>query len=127
MEDQNPAILAVDDNKINLLLIRECLGQEFQIVTRRSVQAALDYLHTHSLPDLVLSDLWIPGQGGLDLIRQINTTFDLPVIIVSGICEESYINQAFEAGAFDYICKPLNVNALRNKVRITLDLVKFKH
>jgi CheY-like chemotaxis protein len=127
MAGKNPVILAVDDNKINLLLVRECLCSEFQVITRRSVQAALDYLQTHSPPDLILSDLWMPGQGGLDLIRKVDHEFNLPVIIVSGICEESYVNKAFEAGALDYICKPLNINVLRNKIFIALDHLQYEN
>jgi len=127
MADKNPVILAVDDNKINLLLVKEWLCPEFQVITRRSVQSALDYLHTHSPPDLILSDLWMPGQSGLDLIRQVDHRFNLPVIIVSGICEESYVNQAFEAGALDYVCKPLNIHVLRNKILVALDHLQYEH
>jgi len=127
MADKNPVILAVDDNKINLLLIKEWLCNEFQVITRRSVQTALDYLQTHSRPDLILSDLWMPGQGGLDFIRQVNIRFNLPVIVVSGIYEESCINQAFEAGAMDYVCKPFNLHVLRNKILVALDHLKYEH
>lgn len=60
------------------------------------------------LPDLVITDLMMPGQSGVDLVRAIRATRrtrDLPVIVYSAVCEHRYVEQAMNAGATDYWLK----------------------
>jgi PleD family two-component response regulator len=60
------------------------------------------------LPDLVITDLMMPGASGIDLVSEIRAakrTRDLPVIIYSAVSEHRYVDQAMRAGATDYWLK----------------------
>ena len=70
--------------------------------------AALSYLASvQELPDLVLSDINMPGMSGLDFLRTVRAvTPDLPFILISGLCELATAIDAMQAGASDYLLKP---------------------
>jgi response regulator RpfG family c-di-GMP phosphodiesterase len=69
---------------------------------------ALSWLASgQQLPDLVLSDINMPGMSGMDFLRTVRVvTPDLPFILISGLCELSTAMEAMAAGATDYLLKP---------------------
>lgn len=74
-------------------------------------------------PDLVILDIMLPGQSGLDVCRKIKTTPDLkdiPVIIISAKSEELDIVLGLELGADDYVSKPFSPKVLFSRVRAVL-------
>ena len=105
------AVLVVDDNVDTCKVLSAFLargGHQATCVT--SVPAAmLKLIDTERpLPDLVMTDLMMPGQSGIDLVREIRAarrTRDLPVIIYSAVSEQRYVEQAIQAGATDYWLK----------------------
>jgi len=105
------AVLVVDDNVDTCKVLSAFLargGHQATCVT--SVPAAmLKLIDTErALPDLVMTDLMMPGQSGIDLVREIRATRrtrDLPVIIYSAVSEQRYVEQAIQAGANDYWLK----------------------
>jgi len=75
------------------------------------------------LPDLVVLDIMLPGQSGLDVCRKIKTNPDLkniPVIMISAKSEELDVVLGLELGADDYVCKPFSPKILFSRVRAVL-------
>ena len=105
------SVLVVDDNIDTCKVLSAFLqrgGHDVTCVT--SVPAAMLKLIDidRALPDLVLTDLMMPGQSGIDLVREIRgmrRTLELPVIVYSAVSEPRYVEQAMSAGATDYWLK----------------------
>jgi two-component system response regulator BaeR len=74
----------------------------------------------HWQPDLVLLDLMLPGQDGLDLCRELRQRGDLPVIITTARSEEIDRLLGLELGADDYICKPYSPREVVARVKAVL-------
>ncbi|HEU64837.1 MAG: Phosphate regulon transcriptional regulatory protein PhoB [Candidatus Anoxychlamydiales bacterium] len=74
-------------------------------------------------PDLVILDIWLPGQNGFDIVRKIKNSSELkriPLIILSEKNEELDIVLGLELGADDYITKPFSVKILFSKIKAIL-------
>ncbi len=108
----NPAgrILVVDDTPANLSLLLDALTEaKHEILVAESGRSALSLLE-HTTPDLVLMDLIMPGLDGVATCRQLKERpecRDVPVIFMTAIEEPAQKLRAFEAGAVDYITKPV--------------------
>lgn len=92
--------------------------------TATSVARALTFLENHPV-DLVITDIQMPIQNGIDLLRILKEQYPkIKTIILSGYSEFSYAQQALRLGALDYLTKPVNFSAMKQlleKVRATLD------
>ena len=104
-------VLVVDDNVDTCKVLSAFLtrgGHHATCVT--SVPAAMLKLIDIdlALPDLVITDLMMPGRSGIDLVKEIRDTKrtrHLPVIVYSAVSEHRYVEQAMKAGATDYWLK----------------------
>lgn len=115
-------ILLVEDNPDDVVLTKRAFARHnFQgrIDTAIDGVEALDYLFCRgeylnripTLPDLVLLDLQLPRQGGLDvlkLIREDERTKFLPVVILTSSSEESDVMRSYENGANSFLQKPVD-------------------
>ncbi len=119
-ERSRPSVLIVDDDQVMRLLERETLTRfEFDVSEAADGQAALDILAA-SWPDLVLLDVEMAGLDGFQVCRRIRQTrdvTDLPIIMVTGMDDLKSINQAYMAGANDFIAKPINWPILGHRAR----------
>jgi two-component system phosphate regulon response regulator PhoB len=104
-------VLVVDDSVDTCKVLSTFLQRGgHQAMCATSVPAAMLKLIDieRPLPDLVITDLMMPGQSGIDLlkeIRSIKRTRSLPVIVYSAVSEHRYVEQAMSAGATDYWLK----------------------
>ncbi|WP_348944016.1 two-component system response regulator KdpE [Chitinibacter sp. FCG-7] len=71
-------------------------------------------------PDLVILDLGLPDQDGLEVIRQLRDWTDLPILVLSARSQESEKVAALDAGADDYLTKPFGVDECLARVRVLL-------
>ena len=107
-------ILVVDDQPmIRQLLNRRFTKEGFQIHTFDSVEGAIaDYQNCQ--PDLVITNLMLPGKDGYSLIifirEEINAT--VPILVISGVQQPDKIMNAFDLGASDFIAKPFHPREL---------------
>ena len=118
-------IMVVDDDAGALVLVDIMLRRGgFIVLKAHGALAALDMLE-ETTPDLFILDLMMPGMNGIELCRQIRArlqTSRTPVIILSAHCEAQNVEKGFEAGANDYLSKPILHHDLVTKVRSMLDL-----
>lgn len=116
-------ILVVDDEIGALTLIGIMLERGgFEVLKARDAKAALDVLKDTS-PDLIILDVMMPGMNGIDLcqeIRQRDATHKTPVLILSARGDAESIIRGIEAGANDYLPKPILHHDLVSKVRSML-------
>jgi DNA-binding response OmpR family regulator len=111
-------ILAVDDNSINLAIIEELLGGQYDLITVSTGTDALEAADEFR-PDLILLDIMLEGMNGYEVCRQIRKNSSLrhtKIIIVSAKAMESERIEGYQAGADDYIIKPFDGEELFEKV-----------
>jgi PAS domain S-box-containing protein len=120
------SLLVVDDDRSNLLALEavlEPLGQ--RVVTARSGEAALRHLLDGEFA-VVLLDVSMPGLSGFQtaaLMRQRERTRRVPIIFLTGVSTGAeHIIEGYAQGAVDYMVKPYNVDILRSKVSVFVDL-----
>src|SRR5713101_1341632 len=100
--------LIVDDEPVARKVLREELEmlEHVEVIAEAdSGAAALDQIARHR-PDLVFIDLQMPAMGGLDVVRRLKHGDHVPVIVIVTAYDQFAI-QAFEAGAIDYLLKPV--------------------
>ncbi|MCF8070023.1 MAG: diguanylate cyclase [Desulfobacterales bacterium] len=123
-------ILIVDDTPQNLLSLEAILeNDEVNIVKASSGNEALGVVLRHDFA-LVLLDVHMPDMDGFEtaeLMRSNAKTRHIPIIFVTAISkEQQHIFKGYEAGAVDYIFKPLDPDILINKVKIFIELFRQK-
>ena len=124
-EDRRPRLLLVDDEPTNLHVLRQILGDDYRLQFATDGAKALHLAQQHQ-PDLILLDIMMPNLSGYDVCRQIKAdpqTSHIPVIFVSALSEMGDEAEGFEAGAVDYIIKPVRAPVVRARVRTHLSLV----
>ena len=112
------SILIVDDEQSMRDFLEILLRKEgYQVVTRGDGASALRCLEDNSF-DLVITDIRMPGLGGLDLLHSIKGKYPtLPVILLTAFVSPDDAVSAMKDGAFDYISKPFDVAEIKNIIR----------
>ena len=111
-------ILLVDDETINLKLLREILENDYDLTFAKNGSIALT-LASHA-PDLILLDIMMPGINGYEVCRRLKAdskTRDIPVIFVTAMREVEDELQGFALGAVDYISKPISPPVVLARVK----------
>ena len=118
-----PLVMVVDDDHAVRLLARETLEHSgFAVRDAGSGEEALQAFEESS-PDIVLLDVVMPGIDGFTVcsaIRHTASGHDTPVLMMTGLDDLESINCAYEAGATDFITKPINWHILRYRVSYML-------
>ena len=123
-----PQVLVVDDTQANLVAMRAILHTlDAELVEARSGPEALTLAADASFA-LALIDVQMPSMDGFDLTRRLRATpngRELPIILVTALQDdERYMREGYAAGAADYLTKPLDIDAVRARVRAFLDLFR---
>jgi DNA-binding NtrC family response regulator len=102
-------ILIIDDEKDNTEIIKDILEDvSYSIMLAKSAAEAKAILSTNDF-DLILMDVWMPGQDGISLLSEwYSEGFNTPVVMMSGHAEPSDIVRAMKLGAVDFLKKPLH-------------------
>ena len=122
-------VLAVDDIPLNLVLVQKMLSRfNFKMRTASGGQEALDAVATEK-PDLILLDLMMPGIDGFEVIRRLRedpATSDIQIVILSALNSNEDVIKGFNAGANDFIMKPIIMEKLLSCVVTQMSIVEGK-
>jgi len=114
-----PRILIVDDDEVIRILLRQFLESEGYIVDEGADgEAALDLVGRNSY-EMVILDIAMPGVDGATVCENINATHSNPppVLMITALDDEETIDRSFNAGAIDFIRKPIRWPVLKNRIR----------
>jgi len=116
-------ILIIDDDPINIRLVEGVLSlQPYVVESYCFASQGLEQVAVKDF-DLVLCDVVMPEIDGFEVTRQIKELKpDLPVIQMTSMSDEAYIEKAFDAGAVDFIHKPLRSTELKMRIRNILKI-----
>ncbi len=121
-------ILIVDDNPDNIILTRELLGSRgYDVLSVNSAEAAQQAIQTQQ-PDLILLDVIMPGKSGYELCRELKDdpmTRLIPVVMITGLTDREDKIRGIEAGADDFLNKPIFPEELFARVNSLLKLKEF--
>jgi putative two-component system response regulator len=122
------SILVVDDNLVNAALLKELLASRgYPSIAVQSAAAAEAEIRREP-PDLILLDVVMPGKSGLELCRDLKsdpTTRLIPVVMITGLSAREDWMKGIEAGADDFLTKPINPEELFVRVSSLLKLKEF--
>ncbi len=126
MKPQN--ILIVDDEPVNVKILKAMLSPEgYQILTASSGPEAL-VLVDENLPDIILLDVMMPEMDGFEVCRRIKTQENLrviPVLMVTALQDKIHRQKAMEAGADDFLSKPIDRIELLIRVKSLLRIKQY--
>ncbi|GEA06415.1 two-component system response regulator [Alteromonas sp. KUL42] len=125
-EIEKPTLLLVDDEPVNLRVLKQLLGNDYQLVFAKNGEEALKLAESR-LPNLILLDVMMPGLTGFEVCRQLKQkkqTRAIPIIFVTALNDEHDEAEGFEAGAVDYIIKPISSAIVKARVKTHLSLVQ---
>jgi two-component system, sensor histidine kinase and response regulator len=119
-----PTILVVDDERTNRALLRAHLIDTYDVFEASDAANAFEYLRRYAI-DLVLLDVMMPHMDGFDacrLIKQAHADSYLPVVLVTALGEQEDRIRGLEAGADDFLTRPVDRNELLLRVRAFVKL-----
>lgn len=120
--DGVPVLVVDDDNTIRQLVRAALTPMGCRIIEASSGEEALEIFEQVD-PSLVLLDVFMDGLNGFEVCQELRLlTQDLPIIIMTGMEDLKAIEQAYNAGATDFVVKPFNLHVIQNRVRYMLRL-----
>jgi len=115
----NRVLIIDDDTKLRKLLHEYLEENGYEVLSLEDGTEALTTIEKAS-PDIVILDVMMPGIGGLDLLKEINRKYALPIIMLTAKGEETDRIIGLELGADDYIPKPFNPRELLARMRAVM-------
>ena len=122
-----PLLLLVEDNADMRQYLKRLLVEDGWLVDSVADGLAAIAAARATRPDLILSDVMLPGLDGLDLLRRLRedqSLSDVPIILLSARAGEDFRLEGLDAGADDYLIKPFHARDLLARVKLHLELSK---
>lgn len=121
-----PKILIVDDSEFTRAILKEILGETYEIIEADGGNEALHKIDEYGMKiSLVLLDIIMPEKDGFEVLKYMEEErliSDIPVIIISSEDSANYIRRAYEMGVSDYINRPFDANIVYQRVSNTVKL-----
>jgi two-component system KDP operon response regulator KdpE len=119
MAERSRILVVDDETQIARVLKTTLNSQGYEVKTASDGESALN-LAVDWIPDLIITDLSMPGMTGIELCRSVRERSQVPIIVLSVRGEEKNKIEALDAGADDYVTKPFSVSELLARVRANL-------
>jgi putative two-component system response regulator len=119
--NERKKVLLVDDDPVNLKLVRNTLMEFYDIFTVPNAEKMLHFLGTVLLPDLILLDVLMPGINGYEAMKHLTNnekTKHIPVIFLTSRTDAESEMEGLKLGAVDYILKPFIPELLLKRVEV---------
>jgi DNA-binding response OmpR family regulator len=116
---QRTVMIVEDDTAIRLVLRTNLEDEGYRVLEAVTAEQGL-VIVLDEAPDVVLVDLRLPGIHGLDLVRSLRATSQVPIIIVTAQIDSHDVVAGLEAGADDYVTKPFVAKELMARIRTQL-------
>jgi len=116
-------VLVIEDDIPLCWLLEKILQGKYQVTIMNDGMEAWSWLSDGNLPDLIISDIQLPSIDGIELLENISNSGlfkNIPVIILSGYEDGSKRKQCLDLGAFTYLVKPFEPQALVSDVNRAL-------
>ncbi|XP_062232759.1 two-component response regulator ORR24-like [Phragmites australis] len=111
-------VLAVDDDRVSLMLVEKQLRIcKYDVTTAMCAETALEMLRArkeYNQFDLVITDVHMPGMDGFKLLELIGLVMDIPVIMLSANDDKKTMMKGIKHGAYDYLVKPVRLEQIKN-------------
>ncbi len=109
-------VLLVDDERVILNTMAQFLERiGHQVFTAETAEDAIQIMNSHPV-EIVITDIMLPGQNGLELTRQIRSDHNADVIVMTGYSENYSYEEAITIGASDFVFKPVRFQELRLRI-----------
>ncbi|MBN1414455.1 MAG: response regulator [Bacteroidales bacterium] len=122
-------VLVVDDNEANRELIHGILRtaeENYKVMMAENGKIGFD-MAVKELPDVIFMDMKMPELDGIETIKLLKAeevTKTIPVIVVTAFNTPENLEAAFEAGAFDYITKPISIGELKSRAKRAITVIE---
>lgn len=123
-----PTVLVVDDEPVNIEIMAEILERDYEVLFATNGKTTLDIVERCS-PELILLDIMMPDINGIELCRKLKAnpiSKDIPIIFVTALNHKIDETEGLEAGAIDYVTKPLSASVLRARVKNQIELKQLR-
>ena len=120
-------VLILDDDPNIRMLLEYVLRKHFHTASRENGLEALAWLAENPLPDLILTDLEMPGLSGFELLQQLRISGyyrHIPLLVFSGFEDEQVKEKCLDAGANGYILKPFDPATIVSRINSILQYSK---
>lgn len=115
-----PLILVVEDDvPVRNLITTTLKAHDYRFLTAANGESAILEASSHN-PEIILLDLGLPDIDGSEVLRQIRSQSEVPILVVSARGQEREKVEALDLGADDYVTKPFHINELLARVRVAL-------
>ncbi len=118
--DNKSRILIVDDEPGNIKILSNLLAQDYTLSVATNGKQALEVARVQS-PDIILLDMIMPEMDGIEVCQALKAsedTKDIPVIFITSMSDTANEERGLDAGAVDYISKPISPPIVKARVKI---------
>jgi DNA-binding response OmpR family regulator len=120
MSKKNLILIVDDEEEIRLLLKEFLQNKDFEVLVAEDGHKALELAEKH-IPDLVITDLLLPKEHGIDVMHEIKDRFFMPIIAISGIYKKAEIKEKIDDIYLDgFYEKPINLEELFKGIQAIL-------
>jgi two-component system NtrC family sensor kinase len=127
--EKNSKVLVVDDTRLNMEFMADCLYRDgYDVLKAYSGEEALEIVEA-TLPDLILLDVMLPGMDGYKVTERLKNnekTRIIPIVLVTSLDALEDKVKGFEAGADDFLTKPVNQVELTVRIRSLIKMKRFQ-
>jgi two-component system response regulator AtoC len=120
------SIYVVDDEEVVREGVALALTRDYQVETFPKAEAALEALE-NDFPDLILLDIGLPGMSGIEALKEIKRLYpEILIIMITAYEDVTTVVSAMKLGAYDYVVKPLHMDALIVNVQNALETIRMR-